>query len=114
MRFWFKSNNVTWKLDKRSRESRSGSGRSRLIDLLNSEKPQQKRFRTIKLNLIDSLHSEKLQQSCFGTIKSSAERQRAGMGLKDTKRCFNRAGIQRAARRGRNGVPNEEKSQPGK
>lgn len=44
----FKREDLTWKLDNSSIESRSISGRSRLIDLLNSEKSEQNCLRTIK------------------------------------------------------------------
>lgn len=40
--FTFKREDLTWKLDNNSIESRSTSGSSRLIDLLNSEKNQNK------------------------------------------------------------------------
>jgi len=43
-----KRQSLTWKLDSSSTESRSISGRSRLIDLLNSAKSEQDCLRTIK------------------------------------------------------------------
>lgn len=63
----FKREDLTWKLDNNSIESRSTSGRSRLIDLLNSEKNRTKLFKN------NYIHT-KLQT--------------AEMFLKDTKSCF--------------------------